>query len=116
MKLLIVKLSQISFFICLIAIEYLATTTTSIPAIENSWDKFNHFIAFITLYILLSLGYQKLIDLKKVIILMIFAIQIEIVQSFIPNRYFSLLDVVADAIGIILGIVVYKFFRNRFSY
>jgi len=45
------KLFQISFFICLISIEYLATTTISISIVENTWDKANHFFAFFVLYI-----------------------------------------------------------------
>lgn len=81
-------LSKISFFICIVAIEYLATTTISIPVVENSWDKLNHFIAFFVLYTLLSLGYKELTLKIKTILLLIFAIQIEIVQYFIPNRYF----------------------------
>lgn len=101
-----VKIFQISFFICLLSIEYLATTTISIPAIENSWDKANHFIAFFVLYILLYLGFKKLSYFSKITLLLIFAIQIEIVQYFIPNRYFSLLDVFADLIGILIGIGV----------
>ena len=106
------KLFQISFIICLISIEYLATTTISIPVIENSWDKLNHFIAFFTLYILLNYGYKIFTFFGKVSILLIFAIQIEIVQYFIPNRYFSLLDIVADSIGILIGIGAIYIYTN----
>lgn len=104
---------QTSFFICIVAIEYLATTTISIPVVENSWDKLNHFIAFFVLYILLSLSYPRfLTTLGKVVVLLLFAIQIEIIQYFIPNRYFSFLDIVADGIGILIGIVFYKWLIN----
>ena len=78
-----VKIFQISFFICLIAIEYLATTTISIPAIENSWDKLNHFVAFFVLYILLYSGFKIFTIRANVSLLMLFALQIEIVQYFI---------------------------------
>ena len=94
------------FFICIIAIEYLATTTQEIQVIQNSWDKANHFIAFMVLYILLSFGYKHLSLIKKVMILLFFAVQIEVVQYFIPNRCFSLLDIFADMIGISIGYVV----------
>ncbi|MBD3841765.1 MAG: VanZ family protein [Campylobacterales bacterium] len=104
---------QTSFFICIVAIEYLATTTISIPVVENSWDKLNHFIAFFVLYILFSLSYPRfLTTLGKVVVLLLFAIQIEIIQYFIPNRYFSFLDIVADGIGILIGIVFYKWLIN----
>jgi VanZ family protein len=42
----------------------------------------------------------------KVAILFAFALQIEIVQYFIPEREFSLLDVVADMIGVGIGWIV----------
>ena len=41
----------------------------------------------------------------KVAILLAYGIQIEIAQSFVPSRYFSLLDIVADGIGIVFGIL-----------
>jgi len=107
-----IKLFQILFFICLLTIEYLATTSTSITIVENSWDKANHFIAFFVLYILLDYGFKIFTTFGKVSLLMIFAIQIEIVQYFIPNRYFSILDVVADVIGIVIAIGVMAFYNK----
>lgn len=103
-----VRLFAISFFICLVAIEFLATTSQEIKPIQNSWDKANHFIAFLILYTTLSLGYVRLRTPKKVLLLLAFGVQIEIVQASLPNREFSLLDVFADAVGIFLGIMVVK--------
>ena len=100
------------FYICIVAIEYLATNTLEIKPIQNSWDKANHFIAFFTLYVTLSFAYPKLEIVKKVLILLAFGIQIECVQYFLPNREFSLLDVVADGIGIFMGMVVVKGLTN----
>jgi len=103
-----------AFYICLVAIEFLATTTIHIEAVESIWDKANHFIAFFTLYILLTLAYKKLSLKAKVGLLILFGMQIEFVQSFIPARYFSLLDVVADSIGILIGVVAYKLYKKFF--
>ena len=101
------KKFQIAFYICLVSIEYLATTTQEIKPLEHTWDKANHFIAFMTLYILLSLAYRHLSVVMKIVLLLAFGMQIEIVQYFIPGREFSLLDVVADSVGIVIGIVAY---------
>lgn len=101
-------LFAISFFICLIAIEFLATTSQEIQPIQNSWDKANHFIAFFTLYVTLSFGYVKLKMQTKVLLLLAFGLQIEIVQAFLPNRDFSLLDIFADGVGILFGIIITK--------
>ncbi|QSZ41663.1 VanZ family protein [Sulfurimonas aquatica] len=106
---------KVALFICLIAIEYLATTTVHIEVVENLWDKANHFIAFFTLYILLTLAYKNLSLIIKVFYLLLFGVQIEIVQYFIPERYFSFLDVVADSIGILIGVMVMLFYKKVFS-
>ncbi len=100
------KISAAFFFVFLIAIEYLALTPAQIKLIENSWDKANHFIAFAALYVTLHFGFSRLNLGAKVAILLAYGIQIEIMQSFVPNRYFSLLDVVADGIGIVFGVLL----------
>jgi len=106
--------AKIAFFVSLIAIEYLATTSLTIKPIEMSWDKANHFIAFITLYVTLSLGYQTLTVRFKALTLLLYGVQIELIQSLLPHRFFSLLDIVADGVGIALGVVVMSFVVPRF--
>nr|WP_314904375.1 VanZ family protein [uncultured Campylobacter sp.] len=111
------KISAAFFFIFLIAIEYLALTPAQIKLIENSWDKANHFIAFAALYVTLHFGFSRLNLGAKVVILLAYGIQIEAAQSFVPGRYFSLLDIVADGIGIVFGILLVKIlngFKVRF--
>ena len=100
------------FYICLVSIEYLATTTQEIKPLEHTWDKANHFIAFMTLYVLLSLAYKNLSVVIKIALLLAFGMQIEIVQSFIPGRDFSGFDVVADSVGITIGIVIYYVYEK----
>ena len=102
------KISAAFFFIFLIAIEYLALTPAQIKLIENSWDKANHFIAFAALYVTLHFAFSRLNLGAKVAILLAYGIQIEAAQSFVPGRYFSLLDIVADGIGIVFGILLVK--------
>ena len=102
------KISTAFFFVFLIAIEYLALTSLQIKLIENSWDKANHFFAFSSLYATLHFGFSRLNLGAKVAILLAYGIQIEIMQSFVPNRYFSLLDIVADGIGIVFGILAVR--------
>ncbi|UFH59208.1 VanZ family protein [Sulfurovum mangrovi] len=96
-------LYQISFFTTLLVIEYLATTTREIEVVAHSWDKLNHLAAFSVLYLLFSAAFGHLKMLTRVMLLMVFALQIELVQHFIPGRDFSLLDIVADGIGIACG-------------
>lgn len=102
------KVFQLMLLICLVSIEYLATTTMQIKVIEHFWDKFNHFFAFLVLYILLSFAYKNLTLSLKVLILLGFGTQIEIVQHFIEGRESSTLDIFADSVGIFLGIMFEK--------
>lgn len=83
------NLFRFAFYSAILVIEFLATTTVEIKAIENSWDKANHFIAFFYLYVALYFAYPRLSNISIVTILLLFAIQIEIVQYFIPGRYSS---------------------------
>lgn len=106
------KLFGLMFFVCLVSIEYLATTTREIEMVSAMWDKSNHFIAFFVLYILLSLAYKNMKLYIKIVLLLVFALQIEIVQHFIEGRFFSLMDVVADAIGITIGIIVLNYLQR----
>ncbi|MBU1659178.1 VanZ family protein [bacterium] len=101
------RVIQTLFYVCLIVIIYLATTTQEIQVIQNSWDKLNHFAAFFVLYILMSLAYKKVSVLMKVFLFLVFAVSIETVQYFIPGREFSALDVAADMIGVSFAWLVF---------
>ena len=93
----------ILFFITITVIEYLATTTsTKLPYVENVWDKAKHTFAFFVLFILSFNGFRIRTNMLM-LLLLIYGMQIEIVQYFIPEREFSLFDIFADAVGIMLG-------------
>lgn len=111
MKTLLFKtLFYLNFFI----IEYLALTPQHIEIIESFWDKQNHFVAFLALYLLLGLAYRDFSTAKKTAVMTFIAFQIEITQYFIPGRFFSLLDIASDAAGVIAGILVCRFIVPKF--
>jgi len=97
------KLFRILLLLNVVAIEYLATSSSHFKAIDTIWDKAKHSFAFFVLYILLTLAFRNIGAWKKVLILLIYGIQIEFIQHFIPNREASLFDIIANFIGIILG-------------
>lgn len=103
------------FYLNLSVIEYLALTPQHIDIIESFWDKQNHFVAFLVLYLLLELAYKDFSTAKKAAVMTLIAFQIEITQYFIPGRFFSLLDITADAVGVIAGIIVCRFLVPRFK-
>lgn len=108
MRSMITNLFKSALYINLIVIEYLALTPQHIEVLDCLWDKQNHFTAFFVLFILLSFAYTHFSTLKKIALLLLIAFQIEAIQYFIPGRSSSFMDIVADSIGIIIGVIVYR--------
>jgi VanZ family protein len=102
-------LYKITFFLALLIIEFLATATKSVEQITLGWDKLNHLAAFSVLYILFSLAFRQVSVVLKVVLLIAYGLQIEIAQHFLPPREFSLLDVVANILGILFVFFIYSY-------
>ncbi len=81
------------------------------PSFQSLSDKTLHFIAFAVLALLLNLSY-KMAWWKSVVYLLLYACFIEFSQYFTPNRCAEWMDIVADAIGIGLGLVVYAGYKK----
>jgi VanZ family protein len=85
----------------LIVITHLATTPLHYPVIKHILDKANHLAAFYVLALLVDFSFPKTsFGAAKSGALLIYGILIEVIQSFLPHRMASVLDVVADALGI----------------
>ena len=96
----------LSFIIILMIIEFLATARVGVESVTLGWDKLNHMVAFAVLYILSSLALKDLNVVYRFLLLFAFGLQIEIIQSFLPPREFSSLDIVADMVGIMFGFLI----------
>ena len=100
----LVSLSALSrglFWLALLVISYAAWAPAPELVISTGWDKSNHLLAFFTLIALSEFGWPVSVSLtRKLLGLVGYGFLIEVVQSFIPNREVSLLDVVADCCGL----------------
>ena len=76
------------------------------PTVGDLSDKTLHFLAFALLSLLLMLAY-RMVWWRGALYLLGYALLIEVTQSFTPTRCAEGLDVVADAIGIVLGLLLY---------
>jgi VanZ family protein len=76
-------------------------------SITLGWDKLNHLFAFFVLLGLLDYAYPTL-DLwrRKIVVLIFYAVAIELVQGVLPDREASLLDVLADIIGLAIFLML----------
>lgn len=88
-------LAVVTVFILAIVPDY-----DLLPEVFSLSDKLNHTAAF---FVLAGLGYGarfKHAYRYQIVFLVGYAFFIEAVQYFLPTRFFSLSDVVADAVGI----------------
>lgn len=101
------NIARVFFILNILIISALAFLPGEEVPTLSVWDKANHFIAFCVLSGLLGFCFQKPTEgiLTRVVLpLIAYGFFIEIVQSFLPSRYFSFMDVLADFVGIIIGI------------
>jgi VanZ family protein len=112
---LITKMFKFAFFSALIVISWLAISPSNEFSITTGWDKSNHFLAFFVLVALLDNAYPKQHFWKfKLLILAIFALVIECVQSQLPWRSFSFMDIIADFAGLLSYIPIRQFLSPNY--
>jgi VanZ family protein len=100
---------HVRLFRALFAAAFLATAYLSFMQVPEMGDlqlisdKVHHAFAFFVLALLLDFAAPRTqFGLRKFSALMAFGVAIECVQYFLPWRDFSLLDMVADAVGLML--------------
>jgi VanZ family protein len=106
--------------VVLISRQALLPAAASFPGM--GLDKVLHFLAFFLLSFLVDFAFQKTtFNVRKIIVLLVYGIAIEVAQSFFPYRTCSFGDIAADAAGIagyLLAIPILKripFIRERWS-
>jgi len=115
-KLNLLILARISVVVCLFSILIIALLPAEhIPGF-TWWDKFNHCFAFFVLACLLYFSFNKVKWLTQIALpLLFFGLLIEILQLLSGYRHFSLLDVVADGVGIAAGLVFSVLFEKQLN-
>ncbi len=98
-------LFKAAFYTAFAAISYLAVLPdyNGLPPIVTLSDLLNHAAAFFVLYLLLRGAHPSLERVKSILLLVVYAIMIEVVQSFLPTRDASFSDIGADMAGIVLA-------------
>ena len=48
----------------------------------------------------------------SIVILIVYGASLELLQYFVPNRTFDLIDIVANSLGILAGILLARIFRK----
>lgn len=84
------------------------------------FDKFVHFCLFVGLIFIALYDFARARPwLKKWIIsvILFYGISIEVFQAlFLPYRSGNLMDIVADTVGVIVGVILYSLYKNSRLY
>lgn len=95
------------FTVLLAVISWLALSAAPPKTVDTGWDKANHALAFASLAFTAVWAFWPQPQQWRVLfaVLLAYGIGIEIAQSFLPPRSADWHDVVADAIGIAVGLL-----------
>jgi VanZ family protein len=94
---------RFALVVAMLMITYLATAQIDYPVIHETNDKLQHITAFIVLALLTDFAFPRQSwNWRKFSLLLGYGLLLEIMQYFIPNRFFSLADLGADALGLLL--------------
>lgn len=100
------------FCVILVLFTYLSLTSHPERFVETVNDKAYHLAGYFVLFISASCGYSFYkAHLAKITGLLFYSFVIEVVQHYIPNRGFSVLDIVANGAGLFSGwilVVIYS--------
>lgn len=96
------RLVRMAFWACAIAVLVLSLAPVTTPMPSTGWDKTNHLLAFSTLAFLGRGAFPgRMVAVLGA--LLAYGGLIEVLQSFTPDRAAEWADLLADAIGLLLG-------------
>lgn len=81
------------------------------PSVGTLSDKSHHILAFLVLSLLLRFAYE-IKYWHAFLALVLFGAFIEVSQLFAINRSGEVVDVLADVIGIFIGLKLYKYLQR----
>jgi VanZ family protein len=99
------RLWRLAFFTCAAAVLVLSLIPIDQPAPSTGWDKTDHLLGFAILMLLGVRSFSKH-RMPLAIALLFYGIAIELLQSLTTYRFGEWRDVVADAAGIALAMLL----------
>ena len=106
---------QSAWFLSVIFVSYLSLTPRiEIPCDFSGADKLGHFLAYTWLAILPFLGFERTRTAFTGALLMApLGICLEFAQRHIPNRDFSVSDMIANGTGVAVGIFIARHINKK---
>ena len=107
--------ARLAFAALIVVVSWLAWSPAPPPQATSGWDKLDHFAAFGSLSSMAALGWGWARWRAVAAALVAYGVLIEWVQSFIPSRTAELDDLLADGVGIALGLLALRCLLLRFK-
>ena len=101
-----------AFLVCLTGVLVLSLVPTTPPALTTGWDKTNHLLGFAVLGLLGCRSYPGHAA-AVLLALLAYGGLIEVLQSLTPYRLAEWADLLADALGLLLGAVLARLFMRK---
>jgi VanZ family protein len=105
---------RIAFWGGVVAVLALSLAPVTTPMPSTGWDKSNHLLAFSTLAFLAHCAYPG----RTVTVLaglLAYGGLIEVLQSFTPDRAAEWADLLADGVGLLLGVMLARLASRRIA-
>ena len=111
--------SRFAQLIWIISIAFVAYVTLypqlDLPVDFRGADKVYHFLAYLWLAAIPFLGFQRVkIALACALFMLPFGIALEYAQGFVLGRFFSVPDMIANGVGVILGLSLGRYAKSRY--
>jgi VanZ family protein len=103
---MLTRLKQLQFWALLLGCLALSLMPQPPGVFALASDKFWHLLAYLVLYLSCQCAYPRARPTTRFALLLGFSLGIEVLQYFVPHREFSLLDLVANGAGLLLGMLV----------
>ncbi len=104
---------RISWLVVVIGIVYLSLKPAHQQNLVEVNDKVGHFIAYFVLFILSQLTFPNWRWKKTALFSFLLSCVLEALQSFVPGREVSVYDVLANAGGVLIGVLFYFLFHKQ---
>ncbi len=106
---------RIVWILSIAFVAYLSLTSRSnFPFNFREMDKVYHFVAYLWLAFVPFLGFQSMkIALVCALLMLPFGIALEYAQGYVLGLYFDVADMIANGLGVVLGMVLGRFLQIR---
>ena len=104
------------FWLLIVSVLVLSCVPGSAPAVLKivNLDKVVHFSTFLLLSTIFLFAYTfSKLFIATALLMTLFGLLIEVVQLYIPNRLFSIYDLVADILGVLAALLVYMLIHKK---